>query len=118
MNYNPFTIVVYQNLIGMIYFLPFVLIFERHDLLAVRFSISNAYPFLMLAIFASGLAFLLFIVAIKRLGVSKTNIFVTLIPILTLFFAHLINGESFTALHFTGVCIVIAGLILSQVGIE
>ena len=112
--YNPFTIVVYQNVIGVFYFLPFVLIFEREELFAVSFTVSNAVPFLMLAVFASGLAFLLFIVAIKTLGITKTNIFVTLIPILTLFFAYLITGEPITIVGLTGVCVVVAGLILSQ----
>ena len=112
--YNPFTIVMYQNVIGIFYFLPFVLIFERGELFAVTFTISSALPFLMLAVFASGLAFLLFIVAIKTLGITKTNIFVTLIPILTMFFAYLTTGKPITAAGATGVCVVVAGLILSQ----
>jgi drug/metabolite transporter (DMT)-like permease len=112
--YNPFTIVVYQNVIGIFYFLPFVLIFERGELFAVPFAVSNAFPFLMLAILASSLAFLLFIVAIKTLGITKTNIFITLIPILTMFFAYLTTGKPITAVGSTGVCVVVAGLILSQ----
>ncbi|MDR2564361.1 MAG: DMT family transporter [Prevotellaceae bacterium] len=112
--YNPFTIVVYQNVIGIFCFLPFVLIFERSELFAVPFAVSSAFPFLMLAVLSSSLAFLLFIVAIKTLGITKANIFVTLIPILTMFFAYLTAGKPITAIGSMGVCVVVAGLILSQ----
>ena len=114
-SYNPYTLVVYQNLIGIFYFLPIVTIFERRQLSEVNVSLINAYPLLMLAILASGTAFLLFIYCIKNSGIAKTNMFVTLIPICTMIFSYFIGGEEITFVRTIGVVIAITGLILSQI---
>jgi len=72
-------------------------------------------PVLKLAVFASSIAFLCFVYTIQRIGMARTNVFVNLIPVFTAFLAFILLGERFSYLKVTGIVVVIAGLIFSQV---
>jgi drug/metabolite transporter (DMT)-like permease len=73
-------------------------------------------PVIKLAVFGSLLAFVLFIDAIRVIGVTRANVFINLIPVLTAIFSYFILNEQFSVIRIAGVIIVIAGLILSQLG--
>jgi len=111
--YNPFTLVIVQNFAGGLLFLPFVFA-ETVQLAKFQYSFSVLYPLFLLAIFPSSLAFLYFIKAVKRIGVAKSSMFCTLIPIITLLFAAMIGQESLHQRNIIGVVIVVFGLIMSQ----
>jgi drug/metabolite transporter (DMT)-like permease len=113
-NYNPFTIISYQNIIGIISFLPLFLFIDYKNFITIPFSIQNVYPFFMLALFASGVAFILFVYVIKEIGVVRSNIFVTLIPVITAIFCFILGTEKISFLRTIGICLVVTGLILSQ----
>lgn len=113
--YNPMTIVTYQNIIGIVYFLPLFLLVDFDGFISVPFSLHATYPFIMLSVFASGLAFILFVYAIKALGITRANTFTTLIPVLTAVFCFILGTESINWIRIMGICIVVAGLILSQI---
>ena len=70
---------------------------------------------LMLAVFASTLAFLLFIVVIRELGINKANMFTYLIPVFTAILSYFILSESFSFQKITGIILVITGVSLSQI---
>jgi drug/metabolite transporter (DMT)-like permease len=70
----------------------------------------------LLAIFASSGAFVLFAYSVRHLGISRANIFSNLIPVLTAIFAFLLVGDKLTLLNGAGMAVVIAGLFLSQIG--
>jgi drug/metabolite transporter (DMT)-like permease len=114
-DYNAFTIITWQNSIGIFYFLPFFLWFESKHFLSVPFSADAWFPLLQLAIFASSLAFLFYIYAIRFLGVTKAGIFSNLIPVFTAIFAFFMLDEALTFQKAAGILIVIAGVFLSQV---
>jgi drug/metabolite transporter (DMT)-like permease len=67
-----------------------------------------------LAIFGSTLAFILYNHSIKNLGASKANIFTNIIPVLTAVFSFYILNEEMTFRKVTGIAVVLAGLLLSQ----
>ncbi len=113
-NYNPYTIVVFQNGIGALYFLPLFLIMDFQDFIAMKFTLHDFMPLIMLAVFASGIAFVFFVNAIAKLGMTRTNMFITLIPVMTAVFASLMGLEELTVLRFLGIVTVVLGLILSQ----
>jgi drug/metabolite transporter (DMT)-like permease len=111
--YNPITIVIVQNLVGGLLFVPFGL-FESAPLANFHYSFGNLYPLLFLAILPSTLAFLTYIQAVKRIGVAKASMFCTLIPIITLLFSGMIGQEELHWRNITGALIVVGGLMLSQ----
>jgi drug/metabolite transporter (DMT)-like permease len=112
--YNPYTLVTYQNLLGIIFFFPLVAIFENESLLAVDLTGRSLIALLCLAIFGSTLAFILYNYSIKHLGASRANIFTNVIPVLTAVFSYYILNEEMTFRKVTGIAVVLAGLLLSQ----
>lgn len=69
---------------------------------------------ILLAVFASVIAFVLFAGVVREIGVAKTNVFVNLIPVFTALFAWLFLGESITFSKMVGIFVVVAGLFVSQ----
>ncbi len=112
--YSPYTIVSYQNTIGALYFLPLFLWFDYDTVKSISFTLDDLFPLVMLAVVASGVAFIFFVNAIAKLGMTRTNMFITLIPVLTAVFASMLGLEELSLLRVLGIVIVIAGLILSQ----
>jgi drug/metabolite transporter (DMT)-like permease len=112
--YNPATIITYQNLIGAIYFLPLFLYFDFEHFITVKPTQELVLAMLQLAFFASTLAYIFYIVAIKGIGMIKANVFTNLIPVFTGLFSFFILGETFTPLKIIGILLVMSGVVLSQ----
>lgn len=112
--YRPITIVTVQNLFGFIYFLPFMLVFELPATLSATPPPSIIANLVMLAVFGSSLAFILVTIAIRELGIGKTNVFTNIIPIITAVSAYFILDENFSERKVIGMVVVIAGIFLAQ----
>jgi drug/metabolite transporter (DMT)-like permease len=69
---------------------------------------------LLLAFFASSLAFVFFTISSREIGISKTNLFTNLIPVFTAIFSFFMLGEMFEMRKVTGMLIVIGGVLMSQ----
>lgn len=113
-SYNPVTIITYQNLIGALYFLPLFLIFDFQKFIQVKPTNELVLAMLQLALFASTLAYVFYIIAIKGIGIIKANIFTNLIPVFTGVFSFYMLNEQFTAVKIVGMLLVLAGLLISQ----
>ncbi|MDD2550617.1 MAG: DMT family transporter [Bacteroidales bacterium] len=112
--HNAFSIVAYQNLIGIFYFLPLFFILDYKEFVQVTPTWDVIIPLLNLGVFASTLAFIFFTHAIKHLGVSKASIFTNGIPAVTAIFAYFVLDEKLTILKIIGILVVFFGLLLSQ----
>jgi len=113
--YNVFSIVAYQNLIGIFFFLPLFFFLDFKQFVSVTPTWDVIVPLLNLGVFASTFAFIFFTYAIKNLGISKANIFTNAIPVLTAIFAYFILKEQITPLKMAGILFVVLGLFLSQI---
>ncbi|HWR99935.1 MAG TPA: DMT family transporter [Prolixibacteraceae bacterium] len=113
--YNPTSIITYQNLLGIIYFLPLWLIFEYRDFTSIPFDFPAFAGILKLSVFASCIAFIFYAHSVKRLGINSVNIFINIIPVFTAIFAWYILDEPLTLRKFIGIVVVISGLLLAQV---
>jgi len=113
-DYDPVTIVNIQNIIGAILFLPLFLVFDLKGLLATGIVAESFGAIVLLAVFASCGAFVLFAYSVRHLGIARANIFSNLIPVFTAVFAFFIVGDTITLRNGVGMIIVIAGLFLSQ----
>jgi drug/metabolite transporter (DMT)-like permease len=112
--YNAFTLVTYQNLLGILWFAPLFVIFDLEHFLTVRFTMELIVPLSLLVVFASVLAFLFYTAAVKELGASRAGIFGNSIPVFTAVFSWLLLSETLTLQKMAGIFLVIAGLFLSQ----
>jgi len=112
--YNPYSLTTYQNIIGVFLFFPLVAVFENGSMFSVDITRRAVVSIFCLAIFGSTLAFILYNYSIKNLGASKANIFTNIIPVLTAVFSYYILNEEMTFRKITGIAVVLAGLLLSQ----
>lgn len=112
--YKPQVIVMYQFLIGTVYFLPFFLTrgIENFDARLVSWEVLE--PILCLAVLCSSLAFSLWAMAIKKLGVGKSSVFLAMMCVATALVAEVIGREHLSLLQWLGVLIAVLGIVLSQ----
>lgn len=113
-SYRPVTIITMQNLIGAVYFLPLFLVFDLKDLVNVKPDYQTWIALFELAVFASTLSYLFYIISIKEIGIVKANVLTNLIPVFTAIFSYFVLKEGFTAAKIIGVFIVIIGILISQ----
>lgn len=103
--------VVFYGIIFMLpslFFLDFAPNFEHLSSLNILLNL------IFLSIFASGACFVMFNKATEIIGVIKTNIYVYLTPIITIFVSMLILDERLTVIGVIGVCLCLLGVIISQ----
>ena len=114
-NYSGLTIVKYQNLFGLILFLPLFLFVDVNHFLQVQPNLEVLTTIAKLAIFPSTLSFVFIAYVVKKIGLINANIFANLIPAFTAVIAYFVLQE---ALHFqkvVGIFIVISGVFISQI---
>lgn len=116
--YTVFDILLYQNIIGTLYFLPIVAIFFRENIIQTGFVMEPTLAILKLGFFASTIAFLFFLYALRNLPVTNVNVFTNVIPIFTLLFSWIILGDILRQHQIIGIFIVIIGVIISQLRLK
>ncbi len=115
-NHNAVTIITWQNMIGSLYFLPFFFFIDGPSFVTIKPGILPVVSLLMLGIFASSVAYVLYTMVVKHLGVIKSSLYTNLIPVFTVIFSFYLLGEDFTLRKIIGMTIVIMGVILSESG--
>lgn len=108
-------IVALQNSFGILYFLPLFLVLDLKSALNLPFSWSMFLPLLYLAVFASSLAFILYIRSIDKIGATRSTVLVNLIPAFTAVFSYFLLGEKMGLTRLLGVGVVILGVFIAQV---
>lgn len=112
--YNNYTIATYQFVIGSLYFLPLFLGYGLDGINHTFFTKDVLVPLISLAILCSCIAFVLWVSAIRNLGIARANIFSALIPAFSAIGAVILGHESITLVSVSGMAIVIFGVILAQ----
>ncbi|MFH0864820.1 MAG: DMT family transporter [Bacteroidota bacterium] len=113
--YSSFTIIKVQNILGAIYFLPLFLIFDFNQFITVKPDSELIFAILMLAVFASSGAYLLYIPVVRELGINKANMFTNFIPVFTAVTSFFVLSEAFDIKKIIGMAVVIAGVFISQI---
>jgi len=112
--YNTFSIIAYQNLYGILMFLPFWLFFESDRFFSTPFHYESFRAIVLLSIFASSLAFIFFTYTVRHLGINSSNIFTNIIPVFVAILAFFILGDRLLFHQMIGIIIVISGLFIAQ----
>ncbi len=115
---NNISIILFQNIAGAVYFLPFWLLFEKNRFMNTPFDIEAMKSIIYLAVFASTLAFIFFTYSVRHMGITKANMFTNVIPVFTAVFAWIILNDSIGIQKVVGITIVIIGLFIAQVHIK
>lgn len=114
--YKPTVIVMYQFLIGTIFFIPLFLTrgMENYDS-EVYLGWNFWEPVLCLAVLCSTIAFALWAYAIGGLGVAKSSIFQALNPVVTALAGFVLGDEILCGAQWLGLAIAVGGVILTQI---
>ncbi len=112
--YNTFTIVSWQNLIASIVFFPFFFFSDYQGFSKIGFIQADFIYIILLALFASNIAFILYTYALKSFGVAKVGVYTNLIPIFTIIVSYFVLDEKLGILKYLGIALVIAGLLVSE----
>ncbi len=115
-HYSTLNVIFYQSLIGLCFFIPTFLITDFATIRSIKITNEAITALLMLSVFASVVAFVLFAGAVRQVGVARTNVFVNLIPVFTAILSWFILDEIISFPKWIGISIVVAGLFVSQSG--
>ena len=113
-DYRPQVIVMYQFLIGSVYMLPFFLTKGLESFDSSYYSWEVLRPILCLALLCSSLAFSLWAMTIKRLGVAKSSVFLAMMCVATALVAEIIGREHLCLVQWIGIAVAVLGIVLSQ----
>jgi drug/metabolite transporter (DMT)-like permease len=113
--YNTMSIIAYQNIIGIVFFLPVWLIVDFNDFISRPFHPEAFRAIVFLAVFASTLAFVFFTKSIRQIGVNRSNTFINLIPVFVAILSYFILKETLGTQQIVGILIVVVGLFLAQI---
>ena len=112
--YHPLVITTWQNVIGLIYFLPLMFALDGTALPLLSWSPKMLLMLLGLGLFCSTLAYAGYNYGVRNLGASQACIFNNAIPVFSLLAALAIGQETFSWTHLLGMVIVISGVAISQ----
>jgi len=115
-HYSTLSVIFYQSLFGLVFFIPTFLITDFSTIKTLIVTREALVSLIMLSVFASVVAFVLFAWAVRQVGVARTNVFVNLIPVFTAILSWLILNEMITLLKWFGIFVVVFGLFVSQRG--
>ena len=113
--YSSIFIVKIQSQIGALLFLPIFFVTDLSTFLSIPITWEIFFTIFKLALFASCGAFILFTIAMRRLGLNNANIFSNLVPVFTAIISYFVLGELFSFSKIIGVFIVVIGLFISQI---
>jgi len=114
--YTNMNVIFYQSLLGLIFFIPTFFLTDFSTIQSIQVSRESLVALFMLSVFASVIAFVLFAGAVRKVGVTRTNVFVNLIPVFTAILSWFILDEILTVSKWVGIMIVVVGLFVSQAG--
>lgn len=115
LKYSTTTIVGYQSIFGMLFFLPLFALKDGLHFINMQHSSEGLITIAAMSIFASIGAFVLYTDVIRKLGVAKSNVFTNLIPVFTVILAAIILKERIDLKTILGLGLVLGGLFLSQI---
>ena len=73
-HYRPVTITTYQNLIGLIYYIPLMFAVDHSEFSMLQLTPHMIIPLLILGICCSTLAYVFYNRGVRHLGASEVNI--------------------------------------------
>ncbi len=113
-HYNDWSIVFYIMFFGTIMLYPvwFVVDFPQMDSFVWDWTGFGAIAYL--AVFCTIICYILFCYCVRRIGVTRTNVFNNIRPVFTAMYMLIFFGEQLPLVKWVGIVIVVVGLFVSQ----
>ncbi|SKC84134.1 DMT family transporter [Maledivibacter halophilus] len=111
--YSPLIITAYSFLICLVTLIPFVFI-EKPLTYLPNVTWKGWVSVLYMSVFASVIGYLVQQISIKKIGPSKTNVFINLVPVFSVILSFLILKEEVTIIKIFSVAIIITGVYLNS----
>ena len=112
--YNPFSIVTWQFILAIGFFLVPFLAFEAADWKPEYLSWPVLRPIIALAVLCSGLAFVIYAACVDRIGMTRTTVFLPLVAIVSAIAASLLGQDRLYPLQFAGILVAMLGVVMAQ----
>lgn len=113
-HYRPITITTYQNIFGVIFYLPLMFGTSGTQVFSLSWSPKMLLLIGMLGFLCSTLAYAFYNVGVKYIRPSRACIFNNAIPVFTMIVAIIIGQESLSWVKAAGMAVVIGGVVLAQ----
>lgn len=111
--YSPLLTVRRSFIYGMAFMLIPLILWNNTGMERDMLSPWNITGLLFLGLAASALCFVLWNIAVEKLGPIRTSIFIYLVPVITVIASAVILGEKITAFSIIGTILTLSGLFLS-----
>ena len=112
--YNPLSIVTWQFILAIGFFLlPFV-VFEASEWKPEYLSWPVLRPIIALAVLCSGLAFVIYAACVDRLGMTRTTVFLPLVAIVSAVAAILLGQDRLHTFQMVGILVAMLGVVMAQ----
>lgn len=99
---------------GIVFMIPSFFFFDFNPNWAALKNHIVLFNMLFVAIFASGICFIIWNEATDLIGVLKTNVYVYLTPIITIIISIIVLKERMTFIAFIGITLTLIGVIVSE----
>lgn len=113
-HYSPLALTTYAHVTGAIIYIPFMI----YELISVRsgmhVSAADVGALVYLGIMCASIGSFLWNMGVKKVGASRSGIFLNGIPIGTMLFATTLLGEKITLAQILGSAMVISGVIINS----
>ena len=113
-HYHPMTITSWQNLIGLVYFLPLMLLKDGSNLPLLSYSPRMWFYIAFLGILCSTAAYMCFNYGMRHLGATAGSVYNNIIPVFSLLLALAIGQETLTWMKVAGMIVAFIGLTVAQ----
>ncbi|CAH2212054.1 DMT family transporter [Tepidibacter aestuarii] len=110
--YKPIIVTSYSFLVCVISLIPFV-IMEKPWVYLPNTSMKGWMSVLYMSIFASVIGYSIQQVSIKKIGASKTSLYINLVPVFSMILAYFILGESISIIKLVSAVLIISGVLLN-----
>ena len=84
----------------------------HHGIAALELPLPVYGIAIVMAVFSTVIPAFLLNAGMQRIGANSTSIISSVGPVLTLFFAYVLLGETLTPMQFAGTALVIAGVVI------
>ncbi len=112
--YNDLTIVFYIFVFGTIMLYPVFFFVDFPHLNEYTLALDGFLSICYLAVVCSVICYILFCYCVRRIGVTRTNVFNNIRPVFTAMYMLLFFAERLPMVKWIGILIVVAGLFVSQ----
>lgn len=99
---------------GILFMLPALPFFDVNWSLKPLAQPVDLFNLLFLGLLASALCFVTWSLAVKRLGATKTTVYIYLVPVITVATSVLVLQERLTGLAVLGIMLTLLGLVISE----